>query len=162
MTYCKEENGDKTYEILNLKTSVNHSSSVWSHAYFVIDIYISVPHRMLSWTYKRPSELARHKPRALHSSPLSPAVSSLCPGARMSRDTRGHYSHHCHYHHHHHDQCMVGCEGRPDVSQCQFECEMTLGLNNEVFITLLRCMAEWVLILNYKRLCPCVCKSVSL
>jgi len=39
-------------------------------------------------------------------------------------------------------ECMTGCEGRPDVSQCQFECEMTLGLNNEVFITLLRCMAE--------------------
>lgn len=39
-------------------------------------------------------------------------------------------------------QCMVECEGRPDTSQCQFECEMTLGLNNEQFISLLRCMAE--------------------
>ena len=39
-------------------------------------------------------------------------------------------------------QCMVDCEGRPDTSQCQFECEMTLGLNNEQFISLLRCMAE--------------------
>ena len=40
-------------------------------------------------------------------------------------------------------QCMVGCEDRPDVSQCQFECEMTLGINNDVFVTLLQCMARW-------------------
>ena len=39
-------------------------------------------------------------------------------------------------------QCMIGCEGRPDVSQCQFECEMTLGINNDVFVTLLQCMAR--------------------
>jgi len=37
---------------------------------------------------------------------------------------------------------MTDCEGRPDQAQCQFECEMTLGINNEVFIRLLQCMAE--------------------
>ena len=39
-------------------------------------------------------------------------------------------------------QCMIGCDGRPDQSQCQFECEMTLGLDNQPFINLLRCMAS--------------------
>ncbi|XP_023348717.1 violaxanthin de-epoxidase, chloroplastic [Eurytemora carolleeae] len=38
-------------------------------------------------------------------------------------------------------QCMIGCSGKPDESQCQFECEMTLGNGNEVFEDLLRCMA---------------------
>ena len=37
---------------------------------------------------------------------------------------------------------MIGCDGRPDQSQCQFECEMTLGLENQPFINLLRCMAS--------------------
>ena len=39
-------------------------------------------------------------------------------------------------------ECMIGCEGEPDVSQCQFECEMTLGINSEVFVTLMQCMAR--------------------
>jgi len=39
-------------------------------------------------------------------------------------------------------QCMMGCEGEPDVSQCQFECEMTLGQGNEPFENLLNCMAK--------------------
>ena len=33
---------------------------------------------------------------------------------------------------------MIGCSGKPDESQCQFECEMTLGNGNEVFEDLLR------------------------
>jgi violaxanthin de-epoxidase len=39
-------------------------------------------------------------------------------------------------------QCMTGCDGKPDESQCQFECEMTIGNGNDVFEDLLRCMAE--------------------
>ena len=39
-------------------------------------------------------------------------------------------------------QCMVGCDGKPDQAQCQFECEMTTGNGNEAFISLLQCMAE--------------------
>jgi len=38
-------------------------------------------------------------------------------------------------------ECMAGCSGRPDESQCQFECEMTLGNGNEPFQKLLECMA---------------------
>jgi len=37
-------------------------------------------------------------------------------------------------------ECMLECEGRPDLSQCQFECEMTLGINNEPFENLLQCL----------------------
>jgi len=39
-------------------------------------------------------------------------------------------------------QCMMGCSGQPDESQCQFECEMTIGNGNEKFEAMLRCMAE--------------------
>jgi len=40
-------------------------------------------------------------------------------------------------------QCMQGCEdGRPDVAQCQFECEMTIGQDNVAFQHLLECMSE--------------------
>jgi len=39
-------------------------------------------------------------------------------------------------------QCMQDCEdGRPDVAQCQFECEMTIGKGNEHFENLLDCMS---------------------
>ena len=27
---------------------------------------------------------------------------------------------------------MTDCEGQADMAQCQFECEMTLGIDNEV------------------------------
>jgi len=39
-------------------------------------------------------------------------------------------------------QCMQGCSGRPDESQCQFECEMTIGFGNPAFENLIRCMAD--------------------
>jgi len=39
-------------------------------------------------------------------------------------------------------ECMIGCTGRPDEAQCQFECEMTTGNGNDTFEDLLRCMAE--------------------
>merc|ERR1719348_1204658 len=39
-------------------------------------------------------------------------------------------------------QCMQDCEGRPDVAQCQFECEMTIGQGNEAFQHLLECMSK--------------------
>ena len=36
---------------------------------------------------------------------------------------------------------MVSCEGREDVSKCQFDCEMTLGRDNDQFVSLLQCMS---------------------
>ena len=33
---------------------------------------------------------------------------------------------------------MTDCEDRPDLAQCQFECEMTLGIDNEKFMALLQ------------------------
>jgi len=39
-------------------------------------------------------------------------------------------------------QCIVGCQGKPDEAQCQFDCEMTIGNGNEAFQNLLDCMAE--------------------
>merc|ERR1719308_270434 len=38
-------------------------------------------------------------------------------------------------------QCMTDCEGKPDMAQCQFECEMTLGIDNTPFLHLLQTMA---------------------
>lgn len=38
--------------------------------------------------------------------------------------------------------CMTDCEDKPDLAQCQFECEMTLGINNEAFKDLLACMVK--------------------
>ena len=38
----------------------------------------------------------------------------------------------------------MDCSGKPDESQCQFECEMTIGNGNEKFEALLRvCMIYW-------------------
>jgi len=39
-------------------------------------------------------------------------------------------------------QCMASCSGKPDEAQCQFECEMTVGIDNEPFLALIQCMAE--------------------
>ena len=33
---------------------------------------------------------------------------------------------------------MVSCTGQPDESQCQFNCEMSIGQGNEAFENLLR------------------------
>ena len=38
-------------------------------------------------------------------------------------------------------QCMSSCEGRDDLSKCQFDCEMTLGRDSEEFVHLLQCMS---------------------
>jgi len=38
--------------------------------------------------------------------------------------------------------CMQECDGRPDEFQCQFTCEMTLGMDNEHFSDLINCMAK--------------------
>ena len=36
---------------------------------------------------------------------------------------------------------MSSCEGRDDLSKCQFDCEMTLGRDSEEFVHLLQCMS---------------------
>lgn len=38
--------------------------------------------------------------------------------------------------------CMAECQGRPDMAQCQYTCEMTLGLGNLAFKHVLECMVE--------------------
>jgi len=38
--------------------------------------------------------------------------------------------------------CMQDCEGLADEFQCQFTCEMSLGMGNELFAALVNCMAE--------------------
>jgi len=38
--------------------------------------------------------------------------------------------------------CMGDCDGKPDMAQCQFNCEMTLGIDNEAFQHLMDCIVE--------------------
>ena len=38
-------------------------------------------------------------------------------------------------------KCMSSCEGRDDLSKCQFDCEMTLGRDSQEFVHLLQCMS---------------------
>ena len=54
-------------------------------------------------------------------------------------------------------KCMSSCEGRDDLSKCQFDCEMTLGRDSQEFVHLLQCMSandcfpEVLLILIFSR-----------